>query len=205
MIKAFRSLVALAPALFVAACVTVAPHTLSQDNIHNLKLVDVEISGTEVIRSWPEGEEHYARSPGADPAIVSRLQTSSISDFPPVQAFIAGELKTIFKTEFDSQFSSIFVGRRPVRAFVRIKTFHVPSVAQRVFINNTAVMDAEIDLRDAKTGTSVLFYSGAYSSKRLLGGLSAPVAAAIAGDQGRPMIQDYLTQYRDWLLRGAQS
>jgi hypothetical protein len=200
-----RRVAAFAPALLLAACVTVAPHTLSQDNIHNLKVVDVEISGVEVVRSWPEGEEHYARSPDADPAIVSRLQTSLVSDFPPVQAFIAGELKAIFKSEFDSQFRPIFAGQRPVRAFVHLKKFDVPSVARRMFLGGAAVFDAEIDLRDARTGASVLFYSGDSSSKLLLGGMSAPIAAAIAGDQGRPMIQDYMKQYRDWLLRGAQS
>ena len=205
MITFFARVLAFAPALVVAACVTVAPHTLSQDNIHDLRIVDVEISGVEVIRSWPAGEEAYARSPGADPAIVSRLQTSLVSDFPPVQAFIAGELKGIFKSEFDSQFRAIFAGQRPVRAFVHVKKFDVPSVARRIFLGGPAVFDADIDLRDVRTGASVLFYSGDSSSKLLLGGMSAPIAAAIAGDQGRPVIQDYLQQYRGWLLRGAQS
>jgi hypothetical protein len=194
-----------ASALLLAGCVTVAPHTVSQDTIHDLKIVDVEISGVEVIRSWPAGEEAYARSPGADPAIVPRLQTSLVSDFPPVQAFIAGELKGIFKSEFDSQFAGIFSGRRPVRALVHIKQFDVPSVARRIFLGGPAMFNAEIDLRDARTGASVLYYSGDYSSKLLLGGVSAPIAAAVAGDQGRPVIQDYLAQYRNWLLRGAQS
>jgi hypothetical protein len=67
------------------------------------------------------------------------------------------------------------------------------------------VIEAEVDLRDAKTGASVLYYSGNSSTKLLLGGLSAPVAAAIAGDQGRPLVRDFLLQYRDWLLRSAQS
>jgi hypothetical protein len=205
MITFFRRVLAFAPALVVAACVTVAPHTLSQANIHDLRIVDVEISGVEVIRSWPAGEEAYARSPGADPAVVPRLQTSLVSDFPPVQAFIAGELKGIFKSEFDSQFRAIFAGQKPVRAFVHLKKFDVPSVARRIFLGGPAVFDADIDLRDARTGASVLFYSGDSSSKLLLGGMSAPIAAAIAGDQGRPVIQDYLTQYRNWLLRGAQS
>jgi hypothetical protein len=200
-----QGVIACAPAFLLAACATVAPHTLSQTSIHDLKVVDVEISGAEVIRSWPAGEEAYARSPSADPAIVPRLQTSLVSDFPAVQAFIAGELKAIFKAEFDSQLRPIFAGQRPVRAFVHIKKFDVPSVARRMFLGGPAVFDAEVDLRDAKTGLSVLFYTGDYSSKILLGGLSAPIAAAIAGDQGRPLIQDFLQQYRDWLLRGAQS
>jgi hypothetical protein len=90
MIRFFRALAALAPGLLLAACMTVAPHTLTQDHVRNLKLVDVEISGTEVIRSWPAGEEAYARSPDADPSLVQRLPTSLVSDFPPVQVFIAG-------------------------------------------------------------------------------------------------------------------
>jgi hypothetical protein len=200
-----QRVVAFAPALLVAACVTVAPHTASIDNIRNFKLVDVEISGVEVIRSWPAGEEAYARSPDADPNLVQRLPTSLVSDFPLVQAFIAGELKNIFKSEFDTEFRSVFVGQRPVKAFVHLKKFDVPSVARRVFLGGGAIIEAEVDLRDAKTGTSVLYYSGDWSTKMLLGGLSAPVAAAIAGDQGRPLVHDFLLQYRDWLLRAAQS
>jgi hypothetical protein len=200
-----QRIIAVAPSLVVAACVTVAPHTVSQDNIRNLKLVDVEISGTEVIRSWPAGEEAYARSPDADPNLVQRLPTSLVSDFPPVQAFIAGELRTIFKSEFDAEFRPVFVGQRPVKAFVHLKKFDVPSVARRMFLGGGAIIEAEVDLRDAKTGASVLYYSGDWSTKLLLGGLGAPVAAAMAGDQGRPLVHDFLLQYRDWLLRGAQS
>jgi hypothetical protein len=151
------------------------------DSIRNPKLVDVEISGIEVIRSWPAGEEAYARSPNADPGLVQRLPTSLVSDFPPVQTFIAGELRSVFKSEFDAEFRSVFVGQRPVRAFVHLKRFDVPSVARRVFLGGAAVIEAEVDLRDAKTGASVLYYSGDSSTKLLFGGLSAPVAAAIAG------------------------
>jgi hypothetical protein len=200
-----QRVIAFAPALLLAACMTVAPHTVSQENIRNLKLVDVEISGVEVIRSWPAGEDAYARSPDADPNLVQRLPTSLVSDFPPVQAFIAGELKTIFKSEFDAEFGSVFVGQRPVKAFVHLKKFDVPSVARRMFLGGGAIIEAEIDLRDPKTGASILYYSGDWSKKMLLGGLSAPVAAAIAGDQGRPLVHDFLLQYRDWLLRSAQS
>jgi hypothetical protein len=128
-----------------------------------------------------------------------------VSDFPPVQVFIAGELKTIFKSEFETNFHSVFVGQRPVKALVHLKRFDVPSVARRVFLGGGAVIEAEVDLRDAKTGASVLYYSGNSSTKLLLGGLSAPVAAVIAGDQGRPLVRDFLLQYRDWLLRSAQS
>jgi hypothetical protein len=70
---------------------------------------------------------------------------------------------------------------RPVRAFVHLKRFDVPSVARRVFLGGAAVIEAEVDLRDAKTGASVLYYSGDSSTKLLFGGLSVPVTAAIAG------------------------
>lgn len=70
MITIFRSLIAFAPALLLAACVSVAPHTISMDSIRDLKLVDVEITGAEVIRSWPDLET-YARSPNAIPKTCS--------------------------------------------------------------------------------------------------------------------------------------
>jgi hypothetical protein len=64
-------LIAFAPALLLAACVSVAPHTISMDSIRDLKLVDVEITCAEVIRSWPNLETAYARSPNAIPKSCS--------------------------------------------------------------------------------------------------------------------------------------
>lgn len=76
MITIFRLLIAFAPALLLAACVSVAPHTISMDSIRDLKLVDVEITCAEVIRSWPNLETAYA------PEIVQRLQLNSVGALP---------------------------------------------------------------------------------------------------------------------------
>ena len=205
MIRFFHALAVLAPALLLAACVTVAPHTISMESIRGLKLVDVEITGAEVIRSWPELETAYARSPNADSEIVQRLQLSSVGALPPARDFIAAELRAMVKSEFNTQFADVFVGSRPARAVVHLKTVDIPSSGRLLIGGQTAIIDAEITLVDARSGASIIFYPGNSATRYLPGGVIAPIARAAIGDEGRRLLQRYTQQYRDWLLTGAQS
>ena len=127
MITIFRSLIAFAPALLLAACVSVAPHTISMDSIRDLKLVDVEITCAEVIRSWP-----ISRPLTLDLRMQSRNRAATPVKFrrrvAPARDFIAAELRTMVKSEFNSQFADVFVGSRPARAVVHLKTVDIPVV-----------------------------------------------------------------------------
>jgi hypothetical protein len=201
----FRSFMAVMPALLLAACVTVAPHTVSMDNIRGLKLVDVEITGAEVIRSWPDLESAYAKSPNADPEIVQRLQPNSVGALPPARDFIAAELRRMIKSEFDTQFADVFVGPRAARAMVHLKAVDIPSSGPLLIGGQTAVIDAEITLLDARSGAPMISYPGNSANRYLPGGLIAPIARAAVGDEGRRLLQRYMQQHREWLLRSAQS
>ena len=205
MIKAFRALVALAPALLMTACMTVAPHTLSMDSIRGLKLVDVEIGGAEVIRSWPELEAAYAKSPNADPEIVQRLQLSAVGALPPARDFAAAELRAMIKSEFDTQFANVFVGSRPARAVVRLKTVDIPSSGRLLIGGQTAIIDAEVTLVDARTGAPIISYPGNPATRHIPGGVIGPLARVALGDEGRRLLQRYMQQYHDWLLRESNA
>ena len=75
-------------------------------------------------------------------------------------------------------------------------------MARRVFVDNTAKIEAEIDLVDRGTGRVLLHYEGPSVRKNLIGGLGTGIALAFERqDLGYSMMTDYLTGYRNWLLR----
>jgi len=88
------------------------------------------------------------------------------------------------------------------RGAVRLKTFDIPSAARRVFVDNTAKIQAEIDVLDETTGRLILQYNGRLETKPLIGGVATGIALAFErSDPGNSMITDYLSAYRNWLLR----
>ena len=120
----------------------------------------------------------------------------------PCGAISSGLSNERLKLEFASQVSPLFGGARPVKAIVRLKNFDVPSAARRVFVDNDSKMKADIDLVDASTGASVLNYEGPFRSRRLIGGLATPIALALdQSDTGYSMLTEYVTTYRNWLLK----
>jgi hypothetical protein len=192
--------------LFLVGCVTVAPHTVSLDTIHNLKIVDVEITGGEAIRSWPEGEKAYAQSPGADPAIIQGLQTKAISLFPPVRDFAAAQLRTMLRAEFDAKLGPALNGPRAVRAVVHLKKFDIPSGGRLILTGSEpASFDADVTLVDARTGAPVVSYPGKTALYYNSGGIGGALLSAIADDPAIQLVQKYTGYYRDWLLGTAQS
>lgn len=193
------SVVALA--LLLSGCLTAPPHSLDISELQKYRMADVVVEGAEVVRSWPAQEEAFVSSGAADPDTVNRLQTEPASNFPALRAHMQRALNEEFKREFASQVAPIFTGARPVRAVVRLVRFDVPSGVRRVFVDTDAKIKAEIDLTDLGTGASVLKYDGPYRSKKLLGGVLAPVAISLdRSDVAIPLITEYVTLYRDWLL-----
>ncbi|SDR61488.1 hypothetical protein SAMN05519103_07477 [Rhizobiales bacterium GAS113] len=175
---------------------------MSVDEISSFKLAGVEVRGGEVIHSWPVEEQHFLATGNVDPEIARRLPSESAQNFPPVQAYFQTSLQRVFNAQFDGSVAPIMRGTRPVKAIVTLKQFDVPSVLRRVLIDQYAKIQLDIDVVDSKTGAHVLFYPGPYRQKWLFGGLSAPIAASIAGDDdpGMELVTTYMSDYRTWLL-----
>lgn len=189
-------------AAVLAACATVPPHSLTDNDFQKYRIADVSVEGVEVVRSWPVEEEIYLRSGRAAPDVASRLQSEPASNFPDLQAHIQRALTDRLKMEFASQVSPMFTGTRPVRAMVRLKAFDVPSTTRRVLVDDQAKMKADIVLVDAGSGATVLSYEGPHRTRKLFGGLLTPIAVALdKSDAGYAIISDYMTTYRSWLLR----
>jgi hypothetical protein len=196
----FRALICCA-ALMLAGCATVPPPSMSVDEIASFKLVGVEVHGVEVIRSWPVEERRFLAT-NTDAEIARRLPDESAQNFPVVQASFQAALQRIFTGQLEGMLAPVLRGTRPVKAIVTLKQFDVPSVVRRVLVDQYAKLELTIDLVDAKTNALVLSYPGPYRQQWLLGGLSAPIADAIAGgnDPENALIANYLLDYRTWLV-----
>ncbi|HEY8383820.1 MAG TPA: hypothetical protein VIL09_16905 [Microvirga sp.] len=197
-----RLFAAVLVALSLAACVTTAPHNFGGSDFARYRIADVSVEGVEVIRSWPGEEEVFLRTNAVDPETRRRIETEPASQFPALRAHIQRALTTRFNAEFASHVAPIFTGTRPARAVVRLRTFDVPSVARRVFVDTDAKIEADIDIVDAATGEVILRYDGPYRLRRLVGGFATGLAVAFdRSDVGHSQITDYMTAYRDWLAR----
>lgn len=188
--------------LALSACVSVPPHDLAVTEFQQYRIADVAVEGVEAIRSWPGEEEAFLRTNAVDPGTASRMQTEPASQFPQLRAHFQKVPTARLRAEFASLTDPVFTGRRPLVAVVRLREFDVPSTARRVFVDSQAKIKAEIDLVDKATGRVVLRYEGRWEGKKLVGGLLTGVALALdRSDVGYSMMTDYLTAYRNWLLR----
>jgi hypothetical protein len=200
-----RYMLVVAPAVLLTACATVAPHTVSQDTIHNLRIVDVEVTGAEAIRSWPEAEKAYAQSPGADAASVQGVQTRAVSLFPPIRDFAAAQLRTMLRAEFDAKLGPVLKGPRAARAVVHLKKLDIPSGGRLLLGNEPGSLDAEVTLVDARTAAPIVSYPGKTALYYNSGGIGGALLSAIADDPAITLVGKYTGYYRDWLLSTAQS
>jgi len=187
--------------LMLASCATIPPPAMSVDEIASFKLVGVEVHGVQVIRSWPVQEKRFLAT-NADPEIARRLPDESAQNFPVVQAFFQAALQRMFADHLEGALAPVMRGARPVRAVVTLKQFDVPSVVRRVLIDQYAKIQLTIDIIDAKTNALLISYPGPYHQQWLFGGLSAPIADAIAADYDpeNTLIANYILDYRTWLV-----
>jgi len=187
--------------MFVAGCVTVPPPSIGLSDFQKYRITDVAVEGVDVIHSWPAEEAAFLKS-NADPDIANRLQSEPASNFPAVRAHFQRALEGRLRAEFATTVSPIFTGPRPLRAVVRLKAFDVPSTARRVFVDNHAKLQADIELVDPASKSVILRYQGPYWRRALIGGLATGLALAIdRSDMGSSQITDYMTAYRSWLLQ----
>jgi hypothetical protein len=160
------------------------------------------VEGAESIRSWPTEEERFVQSGAVDAATADRIRSEPATNFPQLTAYFKQVLTVRLKDEFIGLTAPVFAGIQPVTAVVRLRTFDIPSVARGVFVDNTAKFQADIEIRDKATGRVILRYGGRLQTKPLIGGVATGIAVAFEGsDLGYSMITDYLSAYRNWLLR----
>jgi hypothetical protein len=181
---------------------SVAPHNLSDQDLHQYKVVETIVQGVEGIRSWPKEEDQFLKSNAVDAETANRMRSEPASEFPQLRAHFQQVLTARFKNELSYLTRPIFSGSRPAQLVVRLRVFDVPSATRRVFVDSSAKIQADIDLVDKASGRLILRYNGRLETKKLIGGLATGIAVAFEqSDVGQSMIVDYLSAYRNWLLR----
>lgn len=199
MLKRFLALIAIS--FFLTGCLSVPPHTLSDSQLQQYKITDISLEGIEVIRSWPTEEDRYLQSHQLAPEQINRIQTEPAFNFPELKAHFQQALEARVRSEIGYLIGPILSGHRPVRVVVRLKIFDIPSAARRVFVDNNAKIQADIDLVDKTTGQLILRYDGRPVVRQLIGGLGTGIALIFESpDLGYSMMSDYLSAYRNWLL-----
>jgi hypothetical protein len=197
----FKAIAVVAMLGLVSACATLPPPSLSVSELQRFKVVGVVVQGVEGIRSWPAEEERFLRSVPVDADTQTRIQTSAAASYPPLRDFMQRSLDDFFQNQARAQLGTVFEGQRPVVLRVTIKSFDVPSVARRVFIDSHARTALNIDLLDPRSQTVIVHYEGPLRARQLIGGLATGLDVAINKDDiGRAMLIEYMTGYRQWLL-----
>jgi hypothetical protein len=186
----------------LGGCVSVPSHGLSSDDLQRYRIVDVTVEGAEMIRSWPAEEEAFLKTATVDPETVNRIRTEPASNFPQLTGHFRHVLNARIGNGLTQATGDILTGSQPVRAVVRLREFDIPSVARRVFVDNHTKIKADIDIVDRATGRLILRYEGPSTIGTRIGGLGTGIALAFEpSDLGTSMIADYLSAYRNWLLR----
>ncbi|MET0745146.1 MAG: hypothetical protein ABWY78_17365 [Microvirga sp.] len=137
-----------------------------------------------------------------DPETANRIRTEPAFAFPELGRHFQQALDRKVREELTYLTGPIFSGSRPARIVVRLRVFDIPSAARRVFVDQDTKMQADIDLVDKASGALILRYHGNLALRRVVGGLWTGLAMAFErSDHGMTMISDYLSGYRNWLLR----
>jgi hypothetical protein len=197
-----RCIVIIAASALLAGCLSVPPHQLADNELHAYRIVDIAVEGTEGIRSWPSEEERFLSTNTVDADTANRIRSEPAFQFPQLRQHFQQVLNTQMRNELTYLTASIFSGNRPARLVVKLRTFDIPSTARRVFVDSASKMQADIDLVDKATGRLVMRYNGKLEYRKMIGGLATGLALAFErSDMGAAMITDYLSAYRNWLLR----
>ena len=198
----FKCFVIASICAILGGCVSVPSHRLNSDDLQRYRIVDVAVEGAEVIRSWPAEEEAFLKTGAVDPETANRIRTEPAFKFPQLTGHLRQSLNARFGSGLTQVTGDIFTGSQPVRVIVRLREFDIPSVARRVFVDNHTRIKADIDIVDRATGRLILHYEGPFERNTRIGGLGTGIALAFEqSDLGASMIADYLSAYRNWLLR----
>lgn len=188
-----QRLVAAAMLLFVAACA--APHTLSVTDVGTLGFGKVEVAIDPGARlTWPSREAAFQRAGGSTETTGRDLRT-----------YLTEQVRQTIESSYAIGLAPELTGKRKVNLRVRVRGFIVPSLAERVLVNNHAMFAAHVDVVDAVSGDVIATYEPpAATSQAMMGGLLAPFTDALGmtgQDPGTALVAQHVSNIREWLLK----
>jgi hypothetical protein len=183
--------------LLLCGCVT-ASNTLAPDQVATLRLQGVAVTFRPDARIWwGDGERAFAASKGR-----SILEAEELAKTEEGQAYLRNTIAAKLTQAFESNLTGELQGLRPVRLEIAVKDIEIASAAQRILIGGHHRLTADVTLVDARTGAVVLAFSEQNAIAQAGQGIGGVLLDnAFLGDPIDRVIQNYATQYRNWLLR----
>jgi hypothetical protein len=195
MLSRFIALAALG--LLLCGCVT-ASNTLAPDQVATMRLQSVSVAFLPNARIWwGDGERAFAALKG-----VSALEAEELAKTEEGQAYLRDAIKAKLTQAFESSLKGELQGARMVRLEIAVKDVEIASAAQRILIGGHHRLTADVNLVDARTGAVVLAFSEQNAMAMAGQGIGGVLLDnAFMGEPIDRVIQNYATQYRNWLLR----
>jgi predicted small secreted protein len=192
-----RLILVVLAALTLAGCVT-ASNTLGPDQVAALHLQSTAVSFPFNARiRWRDGERAYAASKG-----ISDFDADEAVKAPAGQAYLHDAVRAKLVRAFEASLKGELTGTRPVRLEIVVKDLEIASAPQRILVGGQHRLTADVTLVDARSGAVVL----AFSEQNAIAGAGQGIGGVLLdnvflGDPIDRVIQNYATQYRNWLLR----
>jgi hypothetical protein len=195
MFSRFIAVVALG--LLLCGCVT-ASNTLAPDQVATMRLQSVSVAFQPNARIWwGDGERAFAASKGR-----SVLEAEAVAKTEEGQAYLRNTIAAKLSQAFERSLTGELQGARPVRLEVNVKDVEIASAAQRIILGGHHRLTADVNLVDARTGAVILAFSEQNAIAQAGQGIGGVLLDnAFLGDPIDRVIQNYATQYRNWLLR----
>lgn len=188
--------------LVLAGCVTVSPRSVPINEVRNWKITKVDVSGSEVIHSWPAQEKIYIDQSKISDDEAKVVSSKSVQAHPGMRAHAQAALQQLVSSELRNALAADLNGSVPVTAIVRVKTFDVPSVVMRLLSESNAKFEAQIDIADPKSGRILLSYPGTLTLQNIGGGIGGLVIGSLIfhNDIAATLMRRNFSAYREWLV-----
>lgn len=202
MMLGLARLAALGMACALAACVTTAENSLSQNDIAGMKLTGVTVSfAPDAGVQWEDGIRAYATAKA-----ITDDQIATATNTAEGKAYVQAMLAPVIKTGVTKSMTGQLIGSRPVRLDVVVKSFAVASAVQRILIGGGRGMVADANLVDARTGAVIIAYPGllaaTYAGQGIVGtAVQAAIDSSSEQSVAEKLASRYGDIYRNWLLR----
>jgi hypothetical protein len=183
--------------LLLCGCVT-ASNTLGPDQVATMRLQSVTVGFHPNARIWwGDGERAFAASKGR-----SALEAEEAAKTEEGQAYLRNTIAAKLKQAFENSLIGELQGARLVRLKINVKDLETASAAQRIIIGGHHRLTADVNLVDTRTGAVVLAFSEQNAIAQAGQGIGGVLLdSAFLGEPIDRVIQNYATQYRNWLLR----
>jgi len=146
---------------------------------------------------WGDGERAFAASKG-----LPALQAEEAAKSPEGQAFLRETVAAKLSRAFEGQLKGELVGTRPVRLEIGVRDLEIASAARRILIGGHHRLTADVNLIDVRSGRLLLAFSEQNAMAQAGQGIGGVLLDNVfLGEPIDRVVQNYATQYRNWLLR----